>query len=161
MPARPGRPDDPRNLPDDDRGIGRRTVALPDLDRQLVTHLPNRHPDLALAVPVDTEPQPHHPVEGVLLAVPETHQGHLAQVVRSTQRHLDRRHVPIAVAGLILPRDLGSSGAFPLTVSAGLLGAGALGVTAVLGTSLGIVPGAAAGHLSPLDQVPTRRWGWS
>ena len=42
----------------------------------------------------------------------------------------------------------------PLTVSAGVLGAGALAVTATLGTSVGIVRGAAAGHLYPLDQVP-------
>ena len=42
----------------------------------------------------------------------------------------------------------------PLTIGAGVLGAGALGVTAALGTSLGIVRGAAAGHLYPLDQVP-------
>jgi vancomycin permeability regulator SanA len=42
----------------------------------------------------------------------------------------------------------------PLTVGAGVLGAGALAVTATLGTSVGIVRGAAAGHLYPLDQVP-------
>lgn len=42
----------------------------------------------------------------------------------------------------------------PLSVSAGVLGAGLVGVTTVLGASVGIVRGAAAGHLYPLDQVP-------
>lgn len=42
----------------------------------------------------------------------------------------------------------------PLATSAGVIGAGALGVTAALGASVGIVRGAAAGHLYPLDQVP-------
>ena len=42
----------------------------------------------------------------------------------------------------------------PLTVSAGVLSAGALGGTVALGASLGIVRGAAAGHLYPLDQAP-------
>lgn len=42
----------------------------------------------------------------------------------------------------------------PWSVAAFTLGAGALGVTGVLGASVGIVRGAAAGHLYPLDQVP-------
>ena len=42
----------------------------------------------------------------------------------------------------------------PWSVAAASLGAGALGVAGVLGASIGIVRGAAAGHLYPLDQVP-------
>ncbi len=42
----------------------------------------------------------------------------------------------------------------PLSVSAGLLGAGAVGLTAALGVSVGVVRAAASGHLYPLDQVP-------
>lgn len=42
----------------------------------------------------------------------------------------------------------------PWSVAAATLGVGALGVTGVLGASVGIVRGAAAGHLYPLDQVP-------
>jgi vancomycin permeability regulator SanA len=42
----------------------------------------------------------------------------------------------------------------PWSVATVTLGAGALGVTGVLGAAIGIVRGAAAGHLYPLDQVP-------
>jgi vancomycin permeability regulator SanA len=44
---------------------------------------------------------------------------------------------------------------YPLAVTAGVLGAGALGVGAALGASIAVVRGAAAGHLYPLDQVPS------
>jgi vancomycin permeability regulator SanA len=42
----------------------------------------------------------------------------------------------------------------PWSVATVTLGAGALGATGVLGAAIGIVRGAAAGHLYPLDQVP-------
>lgn len=42
----------------------------------------------------------------------------------------------------------------PIAVTAGVLGATTVGVTAVLGASVGVVRGASAGHLYPLDQVP-------
>lgn len=42
----------------------------------------------------------------------------------------------------------------PLTVASAVVGVGAIGLAATLGTSVGIVRGAAAGHLYPLDQVP-------
>ena len=85
---------------------------------RVVSVLPERHPDLALVVPVHAEPQPHDPVEAVLVTVPEAHQGHLTQVVRPAQRQLrDRRSHPVIVApGSDIGRsggDLGSVGAFP------------------------------------------------
>jgi vancomycin permeability regulator SanA len=43
----------------------------------------------------------------------------------------------------------------PWSVGAAVLGVGALGVTAAVGTSIGIVRSAAAGHLYALDQVPS------
>ena len=42
----------------------------------------------------------------------------------------------------------------PWSAATVTLGAGALGVTGVLGAAIGVVRGAAAGHLYPLDQVP-------
>ena len=42
----------------------------------------------------------------------------------------------------------------PWSVAVATLGAGTVGVAGVLGASIGIVRGAAAGHLYPLDQVP-------
>jgi vancomycin permeability regulator SanA len=42
----------------------------------------------------------------------------------------------------------------PWSVAAATLGAGTVGVAGVLAASIGIVRGAAAGHLYPLDQVP-------
>jgi vancomycin permeability regulator SanA len=42
-----------------------------------------------------------------------------------------------------------------LAIGAGVLGAGALGAVSAVGTSIAIVRGAAAGHLYPLDQVPS------
>lgn len=47
----------------------------------------------------------------------------------------------------------------PWLLAATALGAGALGVTGALGVSIGIVRGAAAGHLYPLDQVPHAPYG--
>ncbi len=44
--------------------------------------------------------------------------------------------------------------ASPIIVGTGVLGAGALAMTATLGASVGIVRRAATGHLYPLDQVP-------
>ena len=42
----------------------------------------------------------------------------------------------------------------PWSLTAATLGAGALGVGAILGTSIGVVRGAATGRIYPLDQVP-------
>ena len=47
----------------------------------------------------------------------------------------------------------------PWSLVAATLGVGALGTTAALGTSIGVVRGAAAGHLYPLDQVPHAPYG--
>lgn len=48
---------------------------------------------------------------------------------------------------------------YPWSAAAATLGVGAVGTAAALGTSIGIVRGAAAGHLYPLDQVPRAPYG--
>lgn len=74
-----------------------------------------------------------------------------SEIVPTRLRHAERRRPCHRVVRDSYARPVPS----PRSAAAALLGATALGVGTVLCASVGIVRRAAAGHLYPLDQVPT------